>query len=384
MRPFDVQMAAGVALHRGRLVQLATGEGKTLAAVAPASSTHSTGQRRPHLHGERLPRRARRGVDGRRSTGPSVSSQRRGHRRHAARTPGAGPTRADVTYVTAKEAGFDYLRDHTALDPSDVVHRGHDARDRGRGRLHPDRRSARSAGHCRRRAALRLTPSRLAAVARTAESGCRLHRRRVRPHRRPDRSRLPRSAGTLARRRARRSDRITCCSAPSTSPCTPRRCSAAIATTSCATAASRSSTSGPAGSPTTGDGRTASSRRSKPRKASRCAPKAACSARSRCSTSCGSTRASSGMTATAEAAADEFRRVLRTRNGRLSAAPAVPPRRRAGRRLRHPPGQACRDRRRSLARPRARAGRFSSARPASANPRSSARRWQPARSRATC
>src|SRR5262245_45870362 len=36
LRPYDVQMAAGVALARGRLVQLATGEGKTLAAVAPA------------------------------------------------------------------------------------------------------------------------------------------------------------------------------------------------------------------------------------------------------------------------------------------------------------------------------------------------------------
>ena len=33
LRPFDVQLAAGVALANGRLAQLATGEGKTLAAV---------------------------------------------------------------------------------------------------------------------------------------------------------------------------------------------------------------------------------------------------------------------------------------------------------------------------------------------------------------
>jgi preprotein translocase subunit SecA len=35
LRPFDVQIAAGIALHRGRLAQLATGEGKTLVAVLP-------------------------------------------------------------------------------------------------------------------------------------------------------------------------------------------------------------------------------------------------------------------------------------------------------------------------------------------------------------
>ena len=39
------------------------------------------------------------------------------------------------------------------------------------------------------------------------------------------------------------------------------------------------------------------------------------------------------------------RRVLRTRNDRLPAPPAVPPRRRAGRGVRHPRGQACRARR---------------------------------------
>jgi preprotein translocase subunit SecA len=37
MRPFDVQVMAGVALGRGKLVEMQTGEGKTLAAVAPAS-----------------------------------------------------------------------------------------------------------------------------------------------------------------------------------------------------------------------------------------------------------------------------------------------------------------------------------------------------------
>jgi preprotein translocase subunit SecA len=36
MRPFDVQVIAGVALSSGKLVEMQTGEGKTLAAVLPA------------------------------------------------------------------------------------------------------------------------------------------------------------------------------------------------------------------------------------------------------------------------------------------------------------------------------------------------------------
>src|SRR5260370_26692311 len=35
-RPFKVQILAGLAMHRGRVAELATGEGKTLAAVPPA------------------------------------------------------------------------------------------------------------------------------------------------------------------------------------------------------------------------------------------------------------------------------------------------------------------------------------------------------------
>src|SRR5262249_46026628 len=36
LRPFDVQLAGGVVLHRGGLAELATGEGKTLVASLPA------------------------------------------------------------------------------------------------------------------------------------------------------------------------------------------------------------------------------------------------------------------------------------------------------------------------------------------------------------
>jgi preprotein translocase subunit SecA len=36
MRPFDVQVLAAIAIHQGRLAEMQTGEGKTLAAVLPA------------------------------------------------------------------------------------------------------------------------------------------------------------------------------------------------------------------------------------------------------------------------------------------------------------------------------------------------------------
>ena len=36
MRPFDVQILAGLALLNGKLIEMKTGEGKTLAAVLPA------------------------------------------------------------------------------------------------------------------------------------------------------------------------------------------------------------------------------------------------------------------------------------------------------------------------------------------------------------
>jgi preprotein translocase subunit SecA len=123
MRPFDVQLAAGVALHRGCLAQLATGEGKTLVAVPPAILNALSGEG-VHIFtaNDYLARRDAEWM------GPlydffgltcsfviqGMSADER-HRAYA----------ADVTYVTAKEAGFDFLRDHTSLNPSLVSHRGH-------------------------------------------------------------------------------------------------------------------------------------------------------------------------------------------------------------------------------------------------------------------
>jgi preprotein translocase subunit SecA len=119
MPPFDVQMAAGVALHQGKLAQMATGEGKTLVAVPPAVLNALTG-RGVHVFtaNDYLARRDAGwmgpvyrffGLD----VGFVVQGMTPDERRRA--------YAADVTYVTAKEAGFDFLRDHTADDPDRIV-----------------------------------------------------------------------------------------------------------------------------------------------------------------------------------------------------------------------------------------------------------------------
>src|SRR3954451_17175715 len=43
-RPYDEQMLAAIALHQGKLVEMQTGEGKTLAAVAPVTLNALTGR----------------------------------------------------------------------------------------------------------------------------------------------------------------------------------------------------------------------------------------------------------------------------------------------------------------------------------------------------
>jgi preprotein translocase subunit SecA len=121
LRPFDEQVIAALALHGGAVVEMQTGEGKTLAAVMPAYLNALTGR---GLHvltfNDYLARRDAEWmgpiyralglsvdwVDG----GRSAAERRRAYA-------------ADVTYVTAKEAGFDHLRDLLAREPGDLVHR---------------------------------------------------------------------------------------------------------------------------------------------------------------------------------------------------------------------------------------------------------------------
>ncbi len=121
LRPFDIQMMAAIALHEGALAQLATGEGKTLVAVMPAILNALTG-RGVHVltANDYLASRDATWMGAvYRFFGLTVGHVAEGMSRDERRAAYA----ADITYVTAKEAGFDFLRDHTVTDPADLVQR---------------------------------------------------------------------------------------------------------------------------------------------------------------------------------------------------------------------------------------------------------------------
>jgi len=118
---FDVQIRAAVALAQGHVVEMATGEGKTLAAV-PAIAWYARAGEGVHVltANDYL---AGRDAEWMRVVydwmGLSVASV---HRTMTADERRAA-YRADVTYATATEVGFDYLRDGLALHTTELVHR---------------------------------------------------------------------------------------------------------------------------------------------------------------------------------------------------------------------------------------------------------------------
>jgi preprotein translocase subunit SecA len=120
-RPYDVQLVAAIAMHHGHIAEMQTGEGKTLAAVFPACLHALTGQGFHVLTvNDYLARRDAQWMgEIYRRMGLSVGHIQQGMRvaeRQAAYA-------ADVTYATANEIGFDYLRDHLAGDASLLVQR---------------------------------------------------------------------------------------------------------------------------------------------------------------------------------------------------------------------------------------------------------------------
>ena len=120
-RPFDVQLVAALALDDGQVVEMLTGEGKTLTAVMPAALNALTG-RSVHVltFNDYLARRDAEWMGPvYRLLGLSVGYVQQGMPPVARRAA----YQADVTYVTAKEAGFDHLRDLLAMDIADLVHR---------------------------------------------------------------------------------------------------------------------------------------------------------------------------------------------------------------------------------------------------------------------
>jgi preprotein translocase subunit SecA len=121
MRPFDVQYMAGTALHEGNLVEMQTGEGKTLAAVMPAylNALQGSGVHILTFNDYLAGRDAQWMGPVYRFLGLSVGFVKDGMSTEERQQAYA----ADITYVTAKEAGFDYLRDSITMNESEIVHR---------------------------------------------------------------------------------------------------------------------------------------------------------------------------------------------------------------------------------------------------------------------
>jgi len=123
MRHFDVQLMGGIVLHRGRIAEMKTGEGKTLVATLPVYLNALTG-RGVHVItvNDYLARRDSEWM-GRiyRFLGLTVGLIVHGldweERRNA--------YHADITYGTNNEFGFDYLRDNMAIHPDQLVQREH-------------------------------------------------------------------------------------------------------------------------------------------------------------------------------------------------------------------------------------------------------------------
>ncbi len=122
MRHFYVQILGGIALHQGRIAEMATGEGKTLVATLPAYLNAISGK---GVHvvtvNEYLAKRDAEwmgkvykflGL----TVGVSLNGQSDEDKKKA--------YRADITYTTNNELGFDYLRDNMANNKNARVQRG--------------------------------------------------------------------------------------------------------------------------------------------------------------------------------------------------------------------------------------------------------------------
>ncbi len=122
MRHFYVQILGGIALHQGRIAEMATGEGKTLVATLPAYLNAITGK---GVHvvtvNEYLAKRDAEWM-GKvyKFLGLSVGVSLNGQNDEAK----TKAYLADITYTTNNELGFDYLRDNMARNKNQRVQRG--------------------------------------------------------------------------------------------------------------------------------------------------------------------------------------------------------------------------------------------------------------------
>jgi preprotein translocase subunit SecA len=123
MRHFDVQLIGGVVLHRGKIAEMKTGEGKTLVATLPAylNALEGLGVHVVTVN-DYLARRDSEWM-GRiyRFLGLSVGVIQHDLSDADRRVAYA----CDITYGTNNEFGFDYLRDNMKFELSQYVQRGH-------------------------------------------------------------------------------------------------------------------------------------------------------------------------------------------------------------------------------------------------------------------
>ena len=121
---YDVQLFGGIALHQGKIAEMATGEGKTLVSTLPVFLNALTGN---GVHvvtvNDYLAKRDSEwmgplymfnglSVDCIDKHRPNSPERRKAYM-------------ADITFGTNNEFGFDYLRDNMALSPADLVQRKH-------------------------------------------------------------------------------------------------------------------------------------------------------------------------------------------------------------------------------------------------------------------
>ena len=121
---YDVQLFGGTVLHKGKIAEMATGEGKTLVATLPVFLNALSGN---GVHvvtvNDYLAKRDSEwmgplymfhglSVDCIDKHRPNSDDRRRAYL-------------ADITFGTNNEFGFDYLRDNMAMQPSDMVQRQH-------------------------------------------------------------------------------------------------------------------------------------------------------------------------------------------------------------------------------------------------------------------
>ena len=142
MRHFDVQLLAGVALHRGNITEQKTGEGKTLTVTCPLYlnallehgvhlvtvndylSEIGVGWMGPIYHFLGL-KTAVIVHDHARLYDPNIDSEERGDERleHFVEISRQNAYLADITYGTNNEFGFDYLRDNMVQNLQQMVQR---------------------------------------------------------------------------------------------------------------------------------------------------------------------------------------------------------------------------------------------------------------------